>query len=236
MDKSDTIGKLMAALAKVQETVPTALKDSDNPFFKSKYADLASIGNAMFPLLGANGLSIVQIPGDCADKQMSLYTLIGHSSGEWIGGQMTIPLPKFDAQAYGSALTYARRYALGAFGGVLTDDDDGNAASRPNDGAVANDAPKPKQLAGPHKSKTALWGAIRAFDHELRGCGDIDMLEALMAMDETKELIKQVKRDATSLWDGIGGNLPPEFEPLEATIKKLRTELENIEEHNRKVA
>lgn len=106
-------------------------------------------------------------------------------------------------------------------------------AEQPEDEAVApaNDA-KPKPLKGPHTSKTALWSAIRAFDHELHGCGDIDMLEGLLAMPENKELIEQVKRDATSLWDGIGGNLPPEFEPLESTIAKMRKEFENIDQFN----
>ena len=236
MEKSETIGKLIGALAKVQMQVPTALKDSDNPFFKAKYADLAAHGAVAFPLLGKNELAVVQIPGPCADKEMSLYTLLGHSSGEWIGGESRIPLSKIDAQAYGSANTYARRYALGSFIGILTDDDDGNAASRPGDKAVANDAPKAKPLKGPYTSKTALWSAIRAFDHELHGCGDSDMLEALLAMKETKALIEQVKRDATSLWDGIGGNLPPEFVPLETTIAKLRKELENIDQYNKEVA
>jgi hypothetical protein len=235
IDKSETLAALFAALAKVQGAMKPALKDSDNPFFKSKYADLSAVGSAAFPHLSANGLSVVQIPGECGDKRISLSTILGHSSGEWISGEMTIPLAKFDPQAHGSALTYARRYALGAFVGVLTDDDDGNAASRPASSAMDNDAPtKAKPLLGPYKSKTALWAAIKGFDHELRGCGDTDMLEAFLATKESKELIEQTKRDASSLWDGIGGNLPDGFEPLERVIQRLRDDFQAIDQFNEK--
>jgi hypothetical protein len=142
MKTSESIAKIAEAMAAVQKGLQPALKDSDNPFFKSKYADLASVSAACKDLMASNGIAVIQSPGECADKQMTLTTRLVHKSGEWIEGTLSIPLPKFDPQAYGSALTYARRYSLAAFAGVVTDDDDGNAASRPTKDAVANDGPK----------------------------------------------------------------------------------------------
>jgi hypothetical protein len=229
MEKSETIGKLIGALAKVQMLVPTALKDSDNPYFKSKYADLAAYGAVAFPLLGKNELAVVQIPGPCADKEMSLYTLLGHSSGEWIGGESRIPLSKIDAQAYGSANTYARRYALGSFIGILTDDDDGNAAARPNDKAVANDAPKKREnWGGRFPNKTSLHKALSDVDRNLRGCGDIDMLEAYVGTDEYKDFVKIAGEHAPHYLTG-GDPAPEEFVGIFQLEQSIRDELNQKE-------
>jgi hypothetical protein len=217
---------LYKAMSKAFAAIEGASKDSKNPHFKSNYADLSSVVQAIKPHLSANGLWFMQMNHDC-DGGVCIETIVCHEGGETLSfGKLFIPATKQDAQGYGSALTYARRYGLMTAFGVCPEDDDGNAAS--------SAAPKVKQLAGPFKSKTALWSAIRTFDSELRGCGDIDMLDCLLAMDETKALIEQVKRDAASLWDGIGGSLPPEFEPLETTISKLKTDFENIDQFNQK--
>lgn len=88
-----------------------------------------------------------------------------------------------------------------------------------------------QKLAGPYTSKTALWQAVRAFDRELRSCGDIDTFEALLATDDTRALIKQVERDAPQLMGG-GDTLPPEFEPIRALISKMRTDLTALAEED----
>lgn len=82
------------------------------------------------------------------------------------------------------------------------------------------------KLDGPYTSKTALWSAVRAFDREVRSCGDVDQLEALLATDDSKALIKQLYRDTPFLMDG-GEGQPAEFEPLAPLIERLRCDLIN---------
>jgi len=129
--QSESIANLAKALSIVQGKLTYAKKDSANPFFKSKYADLESVWDACRDLLSDNGLAVVQLPGEYFEGTMALTTIITHSSGEWISQQMSLPVTKPDAQGAGSALTYMRRYALAAVVGVVQADDDGNAASAP---------------------------------------------------------------------------------------------------------
>lgn len=134
MPQSDSIKELATALSKVQGELTYAKKDSANPFFKSRYADLESVWDACRSLLAANGLSVIQMPGNYFEGRMWLVTKLCHTSGEWIEQEMSVPVQKPDAQGAGSALTYMRRYALAAFVGVVQADDDGNAAvvTKPN--------------------------------------------------------------------------------------------------------
>lgn len=129
MSQSESIKNLATALSKVQGELTYAKKDSANPFFKSTYADLESVWDACRSLLAANGLSVIQMPGNYFEGRMWLITRLCHESGEWIEQEMSVPVPKADPQGAGSALTYMRRYALAAFIGVVQADDDGNAAS-----------------------------------------------------------------------------------------------------------
>ena len=133
LNKSESIANLAKALSTVQGKLTYAVKDSANPFFKSKYADLESVWDACRDLLASNGLAVAQFPGTYSDldKSMSLTTVLTHSSGEWISQEMSVPVTKVDAQGAGSAITYMRRYALAAVVGVVQADDDGNAASSP---------------------------------------------------------------------------------------------------------
>jgi ERF superfamily len=134
MQTSEQINELATALAKAQGEITGALKDSLNPAFKrpgqdgSKYADLASCWDACRAPLSKNGLSVVQ-GTQVTDGNLYLMTRLLHSSGQWMGS-MTPVTPKDDSpQGMGSALTYARRYALTAMVGIAQIDDDGNAAS-----------------------------------------------------------------------------------------------------------
>ena len=131
MNQSDSIINLAIALSIVQGKLTYAVKDSNNPFFKSKYADLESVWDACRNLLAENGLAVMQFPGEFVDGTMSLNTVLTHSSGEYMSYLMSVPVTKPDAQGAGSALTYMRRYALAAVVGVVQADDDGNAASSP---------------------------------------------------------------------------------------------------------
>lgn len=134
METSDNIAELAAALAKAQGVIEGAKKDADNPFFKSKYADLASVWEACRKPLTDNGLSVVQTSefiGEC-DK-VCIETMLCHSSGQWIRGRLVMKPVKGDPQSVGSCITYARRYSLQSMVGIAPEDDDGNAASQPSD-------------------------------------------------------------------------------------------------------
>ncbi len=130
MERSKSIKELATALAKAQGDIGFAMKDTANPFFKSKYADLASVVGAIKESLAKYGLSFTQISHD-AEHAVCVETIILHASGEWISnGKLTVPVAKNDAQGFGSAMTYARRYSLSAAFGVAPEEDDGNAATK----------------------------------------------------------------------------------------------------------
>jgi hypothetical protein len=131
MNKSESIKQLALALSKAQGAFEHAKKDENNPFFKSKYANLASVIDAAKVPLSENGLSIAQVV-DCEENGPYLETILMHSSGEWISGQYPLKPVKPDPQSIGSAITYARRYAFSAITGIAADDDDGNSASGVN--------------------------------------------------------------------------------------------------------
>ena len=122
--------ELFTALASAQAEMEAATKDSNNPFFKSKYADLNSVMGAVKPALARHGLAFIQICHD-AENCAKVETVIVHKSGEqFMCGAVSVPVSKVDAQGYGSALTYARRYSLSSAFGVGAEDDDGNAAAK----------------------------------------------------------------------------------------------------------
>jgi len=130
MEKSDTIDALAKALATVQSQLEGAKKDSSNPFFKMKYATLASAWDACRDLLTANGLSVVQASSVIEGRSFVLDTILLHESGQWISGQLSVPLVKEDPQGLGSAMTYARRYSLMAIVGICPEDDDAEEATK----------------------------------------------------------------------------------------------------------
>lgn len=130
MNRSASIKELAAALAKAQAEMTSAKRDSNNPHFKSRYADLASVWDAARPALTKHGLSIAQFTEPSQRDEVIVETTLMHESGEWISGRIAIPVDKQNAHGYGSALTYCRRYALAAAVGIAPEDDDGNAASQ----------------------------------------------------------------------------------------------------------
>lgn len=122
--------ELYSAMAKAFPEIEGALKDSTNPHFKSKYADLTSVSLAIKPALAKHDLFYRQA-SHIMDGGVCVETFICHASGQEIScGQFYAPAVKNDAQGYGSAFTYARRYSLSAAFGVCPEDDDGNAASK----------------------------------------------------------------------------------------------------------
>jgi hypothetical protein len=140
MNKSETINELAAALSKAQAAIKGAVEDSTNPHFRSKYASLQSYLDAAREPLSKNQLAITQLLSDlnCEEmKMVTIETVLMHSSGQWLSSTFSVPVSKSDAQGFGSAITYARRYAYAAIVGIAPIDDDGNAATEaaPNKGA-----------------------------------------------------------------------------------------------------
>jgi hypothetical protein len=126
----DTFSKVASALVKAQKEFGPALKSSSNPHFKSRYADLAACVEAVVESLNNNGIALTQRVSP-SENGVIVETVFIHESGEIINcGQLHVPASKHDAQGYGSALTYARRYSLMAACGIAPEDDDGNAASK----------------------------------------------------------------------------------------------------------
>ena len=126
INQSESIENLATALSDAQAQMGAAIKDSENPFFKSKYADLTAVIAAIRMPFANTGLSFVQFP-IAQDGNVGVATRIMHSSGEWLQSEFLIPC-KQDAHGYGAAITYARRFGLQAAAGVPADDDDGNSA------------------------------------------------------------------------------------------------------------
>jgi len=145
MRSSENIADLATALSKAQAEIEGAVKDKANPAFRSRYADLGNVWDAIRIPLTKNGLSVVQMPSmQEGNGEPLLITRLMHSSGQWLEGSYPLRPSKADPQGYGSAITYARRYALMAVLGVAPEDDDGNAASgRKPEAAQAAPAAKP---------------------------------------------------------------------------------------------
>jgi hypothetical protein len=146
MQRSDTIGKLFAALAKAQLAMDDATKDSANPHFRSKYADLSSVREAIRRPFAENGLAYTQFARfNTEAKAVEVETMLVHGeSGEFVSDTLAIPCPQATAHAIGSAITYGRRFSLMAVSGVApAEDDDGNAASENPPSNVRQLPPKP---------------------------------------------------------------------------------------------
>ena len=128
MKTSDAVNELAAALAKAQGEMKNATLNKENPFFKSRYADLASVRDTITPALSKHGLSIVQMLSP-ENGSLMVCTRLIHSSGQWMESAFPIIADTNKPQAMGSAMTYARRYSLAAICNIATeDDDDANAA------------------------------------------------------------------------------------------------------------
>lgn len=127
--QSKEINELAKALVAVQAELQPAIKDSANPFFKSKYADLLSVVKVSRKLLTDHGLAVIQTNEPC-ENGVVIVTTLAHTSGQWIKGRLFIPPVKSDPQAFVASNTYGRRSAYSAIIGIVTDeDDDGETAS-----------------------------------------------------------------------------------------------------------
>lgn len=175
--QSESIAKLALDIVAAQNELRNPVKDSVNPFFKSRYADLAAVRDAVVPVLAKFGLAVVQMPS-VLDGAPALTSTLIHKSGEWMASTMLLNAVKSDPQGMGSAITYARRYALQAIAGVTAeDDDDGNAGSHPprqQGGHATNELPAPKppttsELKVALQAKGWTWKAALSFVNDNEG-------------------------------------------------------------------
>lgn len=166
IQQSESVAKLFAALVAAGAELKNPPKDSVNPHFKSKYADLATVLDTVRPVLARHKLAVIQLPTTLDNGAAALATTIAHESGEWMRGTVQLYASKNDPQGIGSALTYARRYGLQAALGIAADDDDdGSAASRapaanPAKQSAAKD-PKAKKQDDP-KTLSELYSRVMA--------------------------------------------------------------------------
>ena len=151
MEHSQTIGAIAKALAGAQATIKDAKLNAENPFFKSKYADLASVKEACRLSLCNNGIAVVQ-SAEATGSTVTVTTMLTHESGEWFKSTLTGTAKDESPQAIGSCITYLRRYALAAMAGVAPEggDDDAEAAQhRPTQAQAPRtqaSPPKPAQV------------------------------------------------------------------------------------------
>lgn len=125
--------KLMPAFIKAQSEIHNARLDSKNPHFKSSYASLESVLDAVKPTLNKYGIAVLQPLVEEGDKLFVITKLI-HESGEMIESKTPVIFEKQTAQAMGSGISYSRRYSLAALVCIGADDDDANEATQPRSG------------------------------------------------------------------------------------------------------
>jgi len=129
MKTSESIKQIAEALVLAQKEIRFAVKDSTNPHYKSKYANINSVIDAVKAPLNNNGIALIQSLSPSDDNKLHLTTRLIHSSGEWIEDTAVCPIQKQDPQGLGSAISYIRRYSLSAMCAVYADDDDGQSAA-----------------------------------------------------------------------------------------------------------
>lgn len=193
MNKSDTITALAASLTKAQAEMSGAKKNAKNPFFKSQYANLEEVIHCIKEPFADHGLSFVQFPIS-EDGRAGVETVIMHESGEWISNDFMLTCSKNDPQGMGSAITYARRYGLQAAVGVPSEDDDGNAATRPSSqkqAAKTAPAPDPMTTTQHTSIKTLIVKAELDAERTIKGIqkssgGRTSSLDHLMAPEAAK--------------------------------------------------
>lgn len=156
MNTSPDLDQISAALVLAQQAMLPLIKDSANPFFKSKYADLQAVTEACYPALQANGICVMQSAESLGAAGINIKTRLLHKSGQFIETDCAIPPAGQDPQKYGSAVTYGRRYGLQAAVGLAAIDDDGEGAM--------NRKPAPTQASKPAPSAPAVKPEVKADD------------------------------------------------------------------------
>lgn len=183
---SEDMSEVFSALAKAQGEIENVEKTKDNPFFKSKYADLATVLLAVRPTLAKHDLCIIQMPVSSEAGEIAVATMIGHKSGQYIMSALPCKPAKTDAQSIGSVITYLRRYSASSMVGIAQEDDDGNAGSMAPNGKPQEkiQQTKPKtQNADEEKYKVVANTADEFYD------GFMFRLDQMPTVDDVNKLL-----------------------------------------------
>jgi len=159
-NRSAEVGELMDALAKAQGEFSAATKDTANPFYNSKYADLATIIGAVRPSLAKHGIAFFHTVASDLERQTASATAHIYKGNQFVSATLEVPAlgkardgkDRFDAQTIGAAQTYCRRYTAAPLLGIAQEDDDGNMVAR-------DDARKVQSRAAEQEAKYAEWDA-----------------------------------------------------------------------------
>jgi len=183
MKQSENITDLATALCLAQAQMGGAIKDSNNPFFKSTYADLASVMRVLKEPLSNNGLSFVQFPITSEGGQgIGVSTMLMHNSGQWLQGEYLLPMDKVNPQGALAAITYARRGALQSLFGIPAVDDDGNSL-------VNHNAPVAQEPPQKRVSKTLVQSVVALVISSQASEETSELVEALAELDEIEKQV-----------------------------------------------
>lgn len=190
MQLSEKIDEITKGLVLYRQQLEQPKKDAKNPFFKSKYVTLDGVINAIDKAIKGTGIAYVQ-EATSGNNEVSVSTWILHESGQHLAFEpLSVPVSKNDAQAYGSAVTYAKRYALAAAFGVSSDvDDDGNDS-------VKNAPQSPKKISGPN---------VAVINKKLQEIADNHNMTLLEATQTAFKRTGITKSSVSNLTDEEGG-------------------------------
>lgn len=228
--KSEDITELAGALSAAQGAIENAAKDSANPFFKSSYADLASIWDAIRCPISANGLAIMQLPS--ADgPRVTITTVLTHKSGQWISSDLTMTAKDDTPQGIGSAITYARRYALQSVAGVAPEDDDGNGANgrghapqQKKESYRSTEAPATARAAAKSPHTPAQQATAEAI---LRKTID-EHVEKARLRYEAADAMKEFWRILGSHGYQHSSEIPPDYSKAKPVIDELKATIKEL--------
>ena len=183
MNKTESITDLATALCLAQAEMGGAIKDSNNPFFKSSYADLTSVIKVIKQPFANHGLSFVQLPVTSeGGKGVGVSTMLMHNSGQWIQSEYLLPMDKVTPQGAGSAITYARRYALQSLVGIPAVDDDSEMAMYRND-------PAPVEPPAKRVSKSLVQNVVALVVSSQASGETSELVESLAELDEVEKQV-----------------------------------------------
>lgn len=237
---------IAAALVKAQKGYGPALKSSTNPHFRSKYADLSACIEAVIDSLNENGVALMQVTHE-HEQGIVIETLFIHESGEQMSaGKLFMPASKLDAQGFGSALSYARRYSLMAACGIAPEDDDANRAVQPPPKPVAKPVAAPVPVAKPvvepvpvveaPQAPAKMQGSAGQWQLKVAAAPDGDMDSWLqvvsdatsfaLEMAQTKDDVLTIFRTNLPIFNRIKADNQPAYDVLMATFKTHKEKLD----------
>lgn len=237
---SPQINELAKALVQVQAVLKPAIKDSANPFFKSKYADLSSVWDAARAPLTQNGLAVIQTTNGDDPDTVTIVTTLVHTSGQWIQGSLRMKPAKNDPQGVGSAITYARRYALAAIVGICPEDDDGEASM---DRSKMSNVQKREINPVTNKPRTNLSEPVMMGDNRPQATlnvirtfmGYYEALKSLSGPDAYKEFLRGKSGESPSIEDIQKFDTPKQISWLNMAIPKIQKRINDLKDMQKHV-